>query len=96
MLSPISVSDGEYLVIESRQISFNTFPVSIRGCGRTVSCFRQCDHKAGPTCPADLANYLAIISYSAETELLTVSMGGKIMDLSDMDIMMNSSNSVMI
>ena len=100
--SLVSASDGEYLVIESRQISFNTFPVSIRGCGRSVSCFRQCDHQAGPTCPADLANYLAIISYSADTELLTVSMGGKIMDLADdtedsmTEDSMKSNNSVMI
>ena len=79
------------MIIESRQIRFNTFPVSIRGCGREVTCFRQCDHEAGPTCPADLANYFALASLNVEAETLTISMGGRIMDDSKM-----GNNSVVI
>ena len=86
-------SDGEFLIIESRPIKFNTFPVSIRGCGREVTCFRQCDLEAGPTCPADLANYFALITYRAETESLAISMGGRIMDFYNEESMM-SNNSV--
>ena len=94
-VNPLShlTSDGEYIIIESRQIRFNTFPVSIRGCGREVTCFRQCNKEAGPTCPADLANYFALISFNADAETLTVSMGGRIMDYYNDDTIM-SNNSV--
>merc|ERR1711874_17729 len=86
------VHNGEYIIIESRQIRFNTFPVSIRGCGREVTCFRQCNKEAGPTCPADLANYFALISFNADAETLTVSMGGRIMDYYNDDTIMSNNS----
>ena len=68
-------------MVESRQITFNTFPVSIRGCGRHVSCFRQCGGEAEPTCPADKSNYVAVWSYDSDTGQAVVSMGGRIIDM---------------
>ena len=77
----MSSLDDEYLIIESREISFNTFPVSIRGCGRTVSCFRQCGAGADHTCPVDTSNYVAVWSYDPATQLAAVSMGARVANL---------------
>ena len=77
----MSSLDDEYLIIESREISFNTFPVSIRGCGRTVSCFRQCGAGAEHTCPVDTSNYVAVWSYDPATQLAAVSMGARVANL---------------
>ena len=73
--------DNEYSVIESRQITFNTFPVSLRGCGRHVSCFRQCGGGGDPTCPVDRSNYVAVWSYDQDKQEAVVSMGARIMDM---------------
>ena len=32
---------NQYNVIRSEEVSFNNFPMSIRGCGRQMSCFRS-------------------------------------------------------
>ncbi len=74
--------DNEYSVIESRQITFNTFPVSLRGCGRHVSCFRQCGGGGDPTCPVDRSNYVAVWSYDSDEQEAVVSMGARVMDMS--------------
>ena len=73
--------DNEYSVIESRQITFNTFPVSLRGCGRRVSCFRQCGGGGDPTCPVDRSNYVAVWSYDPDEQEAVVSMGARVMDM---------------
>jgi len=66
------VAGEEYHLINTEEISFNAFPVSIRGCGREMSCFRQCT--TSPTCPPDESSYMAVM-YLARGEVV-ISMGG--------------------
>ena len=68
----------EYHVIESNQISFNNFPVSIRGCGRDMSCFRSCS--TSPTCKPKDSDTMAVMFLAGDRKNLVVSLGGVVQD----------------
>ena len=68
----------EYHVIESSQISFNNFPVSIKGCGREMSCFRSCS--TSPTCDPEDSDTMAVMSLTGDRRNIVVSLGGVVQD----------------
>ena len=68
----------EYHVIESSQISFNNFPVSIRGCGREMSCFRSCS--TSPTCDPEDSDTMAVMYLTGDKRNVVVSLGGVVQD----------------
>ena len=64
--------------METKQVTFNDFPVSIRGCGRQMSCFRQCS--TSPTCPPDESSYMVVMTLSGNKKEVIVSLGGIVED----------------
>ena len=65
---------NSYAVIETKDKTFNGFPVSIRGCGREMSCFRQCS--TSPTCPPDESSYMVVINMAKNRREVIISLGG--------------------
>jgi len=72
------VAKNEYHLIETEQITFNSFPVSIRGCGSDMSCFRECS--SSPICPPDESNYMVVMYLSRDKSEVVISMGGIVED----------------
>jgi len=72
-VASIVTRDG-YATIQTQQIPFNPFPVSIKGCGREKSCFRACS--TTPTCPPDDSSYMVVTELSEDSEEVIISMGG--------------------
>jgi len=72
------VQGNEYTVVETRPVTFNAFPVSIRGCGREMSCFRQCS--TSPTCPPDESTYMVVMTLSGNKKEVVISLGGIVED----------------
>ena len=68
----------EYHVIESNQISFNNFPVSIKGCGREMSCFRSCS--TSPICDPEDSDTMAVMYLTGDKRNIVVSLGGVVQD----------------
>jgi len=68
------VKGNSYAVIETKDKTFNGFPVSIRGCGREMSCFRQCS--TSPTCPPDESSYMVVINMAKNRREVIISLGG--------------------
>ena len=68
----------EFSVLETQEISFNAFPVSIRGCGRQMSCFRQCS--TSPTCPPDESSYMVVMTLAKNKKEVVISLGGIVED----------------
>ena len=64
----------EYTVLETRQVTFNAFPVSIRGCGREMSCFWQCC--TSPTCPLDESSYMVVMTLTPNKKNVIINLGG--------------------
>ena len=67
-------SDNSYAVIKTREITFNGFPVSMRGCGRDISCFKQCF--TSPNCTSDESAYMVVMSLNEDRNEVTISLGG--------------------
>ena len=65
-------------MLETRQVTFNAFPVSIRGCGREMSCFRQCS--TSPTCPPDESTYMVVMTLTPNKKNVIISLGGIVED----------------
>ena len=79
------VKGNRYTEVSSKPITFNAFPVSIRGfkivkfisfhlfflarCGRQFSCFRRCTSQ--PTCPADQSDFMVVIDLTRLATCLT-------------------------
>jgi len=68
------VKGNRYTEVSSKPITFNAFPVSIRGCGRQFSCFRRCTSQ--PTCPADQSDFMVVIDLTRDEQEVVISMGG--------------------
>jgi len=68
------VKGNRYTEVSSAQIPFNAFPVSIRGCGRQLSCFRRCTSQ--PTCPAEESDFMVVIDLTRDEQEVVISMGG--------------------
>jgi len=72
------VKNNEYMVIDTKMVTFNPFPVSIRGCGREMSCFRQCS--TTPTCPPDQSSYMVVMNLAQNKKSVVISLGGTVKD----------------
>ena len=70
--------DNTYAVIKTTKILFNNFPDSLIGCGRDMSCFRQCS--TSPECPPDESNYMVVINMSQNKKEVIISLGGIVND----------------
>jgi len=68
------VKGNRYTEVSSSAITFNAFPVSIRGCGRQLSCFRRCTTQ--PTCPADESDFMVVVDLTRDEQEVVISMGG--------------------
>ena len=73
-----SYAGNEYAVVETEEITFNTFPVSIRGCGREMSCFRACS--TSPTCDPEEAYFIVVMYLSGDKKDVVISLGGVVED----------------
>lgn len=76
-IASIVKGDG-YVTVQTKQIAFNPFPVSIRGCGRDMSCFRACH--TSPSCPPDESTYMVVMYLSQNREDVVIQMGGVVED----------------
>ena len=72
------VSGDEYTVVETEEVTFNTFPVSIRGCGREMSCFRACS--TSPTCDPEESYFMVVMYLSGDKREVVISLGGVVED----------------
>ena len=72
------VSGEEYTVVETEEVTFNTFPVSIRGCGREMSCFRACS--TSPTCDPEESYFMVVMYLSGDKKNVVISLGGVVED----------------
>ena len=70
----IHVSGNQYNVIKSEEISFNNFPMSVRGCGRQMSCFRSCS--SSPTCDPENTDTYVVTFLSRDEKYVIASLGG--------------------
>ena len=70
----ILVSGNQYTVINSEEISFNNFPMSVRGCGRQMSCFRSCS--SSPTCDPENTDTYVVTFLSRDEKYVIASLGG--------------------
>ena len=68
------VSGDEYTVVETKEVTFNTFPVSIRGCGREMSCFMACS--TSPTCDPEESYFMVVMYLSGDKKEVVISLGG--------------------
>ena len=73
-LSMYHVSGNQYNVIKSEEISFNNFPMSVRGCGRQMSCFRSCS--SSPTCDPENTDTYVVTFLSRDEKYVIASLGG--------------------
>jgi len=78
------VKGNRYTEVSSPSISFNTFPVSIRGCGRQLSCFRRCTTQ--PTCPADQSDFMVVIDLTRDEQEVVISMGGRVEEVKSLAV----------
>ena len=70
-----SIAHGDqYNVIMSEEISFNNFPMSIRGCGRQMSCFRSCT--SSPICDPEDSDTMVVTFLSGDEKYVVASLGG--------------------
>ena len=74
----IHVSGNQYNVIKSEEISFNNFPMSVRGCGRQMSCFRSCS--SSPTCDPENTDTYVVTFLSRDEKFVIASLGGVVED----------------
>ena len=72
------VSGDEYTVVESGEVKFNNFPVSIRGCGRDMSCFRA--SSTSPTCDPEESYFMVVMYLSGDKREVVISLGGVVED----------------
>jgi len=72
----ISYND-QYVMIESPELDYSKFPLSVKGCGSKVSCFRLCTN--GPRCEADETGYM-ITMEQQESDRILFRMGGTLND----------------
>ena len=70
----IHESGNQYNVIKSEEISFNNFPMSVRGCGRQMSCFRSCS--SSPTCDPENTDTYVVTFLSRDEKYVVASLGG--------------------
>ena len=70
----ILVLGNQYTVINSEEISFNNFPMSVRGCGRQMSCFRSCS--SSPTCDPENTDTYVVTFLSRDEKYVIASLGG--------------------
>ena len=68
----------EYTVVTSKEVTFNTFPVSIRGCGIEMSCFRACS--TSPTCDPEESYFMVVMYLSGDKKEVVISLGGVVED----------------
>ena len=61
-------------MIKSEEISFNNFPMSVRGCGRQMSCFRSCS--SSPTCDPENTDTYVVTFLSRDEKYVIASLGG--------------------
>merc|ERR1711974_22417 len=78
------VKGNHYTEISSSAITFNAFPVSIRGCGRQLSCFRRCT--THPTCPADESDFMVVVDLTRDEQEVVISMGGLVEEVKSIAI----------
>jgi len=70
-----SIAHGnQYNIIQSELVSFNNFPMSIRGCGRQMSCFRSCS--SSPTCDPEVSDSMVVTFLSGDEKYVVASLGG--------------------
>ncbi|CAB4066561.1 unnamed protein product [Lepeophtheirus salmonis] len=66
-----------YFILNSKEITFNAYPLSLKGCGKSMSCFRYC--KMEPFCDADETEYMLTISEDPKNpESVMFKLGGKV------------------
>ena len=70
----IHLLGNQYNVIKSEEISFNNFPMSVRGCGRQMSCFRSCS--SSPTCDPENTDTYVVTFLSRDEKYVVASLGG--------------------
>ncbi|XP_059099683.1 uncharacterized protein LOC131893607 [Tigriopus californicus] len=63
----IALNDA-YVTIASEPLTFNNFPDSTSGCGRTLSCFRVCLFT--PLCDSDGVAYMLIMNRTKDNEIV--------------------------
>jgi len=68
----------QYVMIESPELEYSKFPLSVKGCGSKTSCFRLCTN--GPRCEADETEYMITMERPDDSDRMLFRMGGTLHD----------------